>query len=177
MKVVPFLVSPSGLVVLTRSAFLVNFDTIMLPAFVRRMASAKNGVVKKENKNKVNRFAIARTQPVKATVPSRSVLTRNVLPPNVLAAQYAVRGPLVVRAVQIEKALKKGEKFPFSRITYCNVRSKANFRVVQEAVSGIGSRNLARRGHGRPRSELEVFVEQDHPDFCFFGFSGAQSCY
>lgn len=51
----------------------------------------------------------------------RSLLTKADLPPNVLAAQYAVRGPLVVRAVQIEKALKKGEKFPFSRVTYCNI--------------------------------------------------------
>lgn len=53
--------------------------------------------------------------------PSRNILTIADLPQNVLDAQYAVRGPLVVRAVEIEKALKKGEKFPFQRITYCNV--------------------------------------------------------
>lgn len=60
--------------------------------------------------------------PVKPFVSRRTALSKSILPPNVLSAQYAVRGPLVVRAVEIEKALKKGEKFPFSRITYCNVR-------------------------------------------------------
>lgn len=60
--------------------------------------------------------------PVKSSVSRRTLLSKSILPPNVLSAQYAVRGPLVVRAVEIEKALKKGEKFPFSRVTYCNVR-------------------------------------------------------
>ncbi len=36
-------------------------------------------------------------------------------------AQYAVRGALVLRAMQHEESLKRGEKRPFSKIYYCNI--------------------------------------------------------
>ena len=94
----------------------------MLSQFATRLLSHSPSVAKRKTtfvpkaKNAAPRCA------VKPFIQSRYVLTRSTLPPNVLQAQYAVRGPLVVRAVEIEKALKKGERFPFSRVTYCNVR-------------------------------------------------------
>lgn len=95
----------------------------MLSSFVSRLALNKASAVPEKSGLFSKCPSVCYAKPAKPLVKSRSILTRSTLPPNVLSAQYAVRGPLVVRAVEIEKALKKGEKFPFSRITYCNVRS------------------------------------------------------
>lgn len=43
------------------------------------------------------------------------------IPENVKRVEYAVRGPLVARAEEIEKSLRAGAKLPFERITYCNM--------------------------------------------------------
>lgn len=99
----------------------------MLPAATSRFIASKLGSLKGKSASPKNYSAAKVSAPAKAKLTQRSVLTRSSLPPSVLSAQYAVRGPLVVRAVQIEKALKKGEKFPFSRVTYCNVRSLSLF--------------------------------------------------
>lgn len=96
----------------------------MLSRLANRCA---NGVKRGDSRQVSDRSLVEKKvapAPVKPLVSRRTVLSKSILPPNVLSAQYAVRGPLVVRAVEIEKALKKGEKFPFSRITYCNVRPK-----------------------------------------------------
>lgn len=55
----------------------------------------------------------------------RTLLTRADLPAHVVNTQYAVRGTLVLRALQLEKKLKEDAAFaasnPFTRITYCNI--------------------------------------------------------
>jgi hypothetical protein len=107
----------------------------MLPGFATRFMKGKFATVKPKTATGSKRLVLTRSKPVKPLINSRSILTRNNLPPNVLAAQYAVRGPLVVRAVEIEKALKKGEKFPFSRITYCNVRYFHSIRLTHASSS------------------------------------------
>uniref|UniRef100_A0A8C4HDD4 Alanine aminotransferase 1 n=1 Tax=Dicentrarchus labrax TaxID=13489 RepID=A0A8C4HDD4_DICLA len=55
-------------------------------------------------------------------VPSRGkVLTLDNMNPNVKRVEYAVRGPIVQRAVQIEKELKEGVKKPFSEVIKANI--------------------------------------------------------
>src|SRR6056300_913340 len=39
----------------------------------------------------------------------------------VVAAEYAVRGPIVVQARQLEKALERGVALPFDKVVYCNI--------------------------------------------------------
>ncbi|KAG7488426.1 hypothetical protein MATL_G00033830 [Megalops atlanticus] len=49
------------------------------------------------------------------------VLTTDTMNPNVKKVEYAVRGPIVQRAVQIEKELKAGIKKPFSEVIKANI--------------------------------------------------------
>uniref|UniRef100_A0A8C9T566 alanine transaminase n=1 Tax=Scleropages formosus TaxID=113540 RepID=A0A8C9T566_SCLFO len=49
------------------------------------------------------------------------VLTIDTMNPNVKKVEYAVRGPIVQRAVQIEKELKAGAKKPFSEVIRANI--------------------------------------------------------
>ncbi|KAL4719095.1 hypothetical protein ACJJTC_004325 [Scirpophaga incertulas] len=49
------------------------------------------------------------------------VLTLENLNPNVVKLEYAVRGPLVIRAAEIEKELEKGAKKPFKRVIKANI--------------------------------------------------------
>ncbi|KAI8425864.1 hypothetical protein MSG28_004884 [Choristoneura fumiferana] len=41
--------------------------------------------------------------------------------PNLLGVSYAVHGPIVERAIQIEKELQKGVQKPFSRVVFANI--------------------------------------------------------
>lgn len=50
-----------------------------------------------------------------------SVLTEGNINPNVKAMEYAVRGPLVIRAVEIEKELASGLKKPFTEVIKANI--------------------------------------------------------
>ncbi|TYZ62524.1 hypothetical protein PybrP1_012706 [[Pythium] brassicae (nom. inval.)] len=51
-----------------------------------------------------------------------AVLTRESINPRVLQAEYAVRGPLVLRSVEYTKRLKNGDKsLPFDRVIPCNI--------------------------------------------------------
>eukprot|EP00735_Rhodelphis_limneticus_P007935 TRINITY_DN2064_c0_g1::TRINITY_DN2064_c0_g1_i1::g.21748::m.21748 TRINITY_DN2064_c0_g1::TRINITY_DN2064_c0_g1_i1::g.21748 ORF type:complete len:493 (-),score=128.30,sp/P52894/ALA2_HORVU/55.62/0.0,Aminotran_1_2/PF00155.16/2.2e-39,Beta_elim_lyase/PF01212.16/0.0068 TRINITY_DN2064_c0_g1_i1:212-1651(-) len=50
-----------------------------------------------------------------------ATLLRNNLNPRVLAAEYAVRGELVLRAMQYREKLKQGFKLPFTEIVACNI--------------------------------------------------------
>uniref|UniRef100_A0A667XII7 alanine transaminase n=1 Tax=Myripristis murdjan TaxID=586833 RepID=A0A667XII7_9TELE len=55
-------------------------------------------------------------------VPHRGkVLTVDNMNPNVKRVEYAVRGPIVQRAVQIEKELKEGVKKPFTEVIKANI--------------------------------------------------------
>ncbi|XP_060071000.1 alanine aminotransferase 2-like [Ylistrum balloti] len=49
------------------------------------------------------------------------VLTMDNVNPRVREMQYAVRGPIVVRATEIEKELKEGVKKPFARVMKANI--------------------------------------------------------
>lgn len=49
------------------------------------------------------------------------VLTLDSMNPNVKRVEYAVRGPIVQRAVQIEKELKEGAKKPFTEVIKANI--------------------------------------------------------
>lgn len=52
----------------------------------------------------------------------KKVLTAEAIPANIKNVQYAVRGELVLRALDHEKKLKSSPgSLPFSRITYCNI--------------------------------------------------------
>ncbi|KAF0028188.1 hypothetical protein F2P81_019275 [Scophthalmus maximus] len=55
-------------------------------------------------------------------VPRRGkVLTLDNMNPNVKRVEYAVRGPIVQRAVQIEKELREGIKKPFTEVIKANI--------------------------------------------------------
>ncbi|KAL7857522.1 hypothetical protein SRHO_G00164210 [Serrasalmus rhombeus] len=49
------------------------------------------------------------------------VLTVDTMNPNVKRVEYAVRGPIVQRALQIEKELKEGVKKPFTEVIKANI--------------------------------------------------------
>uniref|UniRef100_A0A8C7Z728 alanine transaminase n=1 Tax=Oryzias sinensis TaxID=183150 RepID=A0A8C7Z728_9TELE len=49
------------------------------------------------------------------------VLTLDSMNPNVRRVEYAVRGPIVQRAVQIEKELREGVKKPFTEVIKANI--------------------------------------------------------
>ncbi|GFR19043.1 alanine aminotransferase 2-like, partial [Trichonephila clavata] len=51
----------------------------------------------------------------------RKSVTVNNMNPNIKKMEYAVRGPLVIRAAEIERELKKGEKKPFSEVIRANI--------------------------------------------------------
>uniref|UniRef100_A0A1I7VCD4 alanine transaminase n=1 Tax=Loa loa TaxID=7209 RepID=A0A1I7VCD4_LOALO len=52
---------------------------------------------------------------------SNHILTLENLNPNIIAMEYAVRGPLVIRAMAIEKELNKGIKKSFNNVIKANI--------------------------------------------------------
>ncbi|KAI7797364.1 putative alanine aminotransferase 1, partial [Triplophysa rosa] len=52
---------------------------------------------------------------------NEKVLTLDTMNPHVKCVEYAVRGPIVQRAVQIEKELKTGVKKPFTEVIKANI--------------------------------------------------------
>uniref|UniRef100_A0A915NII8 Uncharacterized protein n=1 Tax=Meloidogyne floridensis TaxID=298350 RepID=A0A915NII8_9BILA len=52
---------------------------------------------------------------------SNRVLTVDTINPNVITMEYAVRGPIVIRAVELEKELENGTKLPFDRVIKANI--------------------------------------------------------
>jgi len=56
-----------------------------------------------------------------AAAPHATVLTEDNINPNVKAMEYAVRGPLVIRATEIEKELASGQKKPFTEVIKANI--------------------------------------------------------
>lgn len=43
------------------------------------------------------------------------------LNPNVLKAEYAVRGAIAVKAQEYQKALRDGAELPFTKVLQCNI--------------------------------------------------------
>ncbi|VDP05410.1 unnamed protein product [Heligmosomoides polygyrus] len=52
---------------------------------------------------------------------SEKVLLKNTINPQVITMQYAVRGPIVIRANEIEKEIEKGAKKPFTTVIKANI--------------------------------------------------------
>ncbi|PIO54704.1 hypothetical protein TELCIR_23926, partial [Teladorsagia circumcincta] len=54
-------------------------------------------------------------------ISSPQVLVRDNINPQVVTMQYAVRGPIVIRAVELEKELEQGAKKPFKNVIKANI--------------------------------------------------------
>ncbi|XP_014674595.1 PREDICTED: alanine aminotransferase 2-like [Priapulus caudatus] len=52
---------------------------------------------------------------------SQKVLNMDTLNPCIINMEYSVRGPLVIRAREMQKELKEGKKFPFPYVIRCNI--------------------------------------------------------
>lgn len=52
---------------------------------------------------------------------SKKFLDLSNLPSNIKNCQYAVRGQIPLRAQEITKELQNGKKYPFKKVTFCNV--------------------------------------------------------
>ncbi|KAK6731854.1 hypothetical protein RB195_007983 [Necator americanus] len=52
---------------------------------------------------------------------SNKVLTKETINPQVITMQYAVRGPIVIRAVELEKELAQGANKPFKSVIKANI--------------------------------------------------------
>ena len=60
----------------------------------------------------------------------KGFLTLNSLSQGVIAAEYAVRGTMAIRAKKIKEDLQAGKNFPFSEITECNVGNPQAFGQI-----------------------------------------------
>nr|XP_034185552.1 alanine aminotransferase 1 isoform X1 [Osmia lignaria] len=71
----------------------------------------------------VQRSAVDRTlrRGMANSAPGRKVLTEDNVFTNLRKMEYAVRGPLLLRALEIEKELQKGAKKPFKEVIKANV--------------------------------------------------------
>ncbi|XP_063811601.1 alanine aminotransferase 2-like, partial [Pseudophryne corroboree] len=49
------------------------------------------------------------------------ILTRESMNPRIKKVEYAVRGPIVTRAVELEKELEQGVKKPFTEVIKANI--------------------------------------------------------
>ncbi|TMW68812.1 hypothetical protein Poli38472_006280 [Pythium oligandrum] len=66
--------------------------------------------------------SLAQRLAVPANARAFAVLTRESINPHVLKAEYAVRGPLVLRSVEYTKRLNNGDKsLPFDKVIPCNI--------------------------------------------------------
>ncbi|CAF5191770.1 unnamed protein product, partial [Rotaria sp. Silwood1] len=53
---------------------------------------------------------------------NNKTLTMANINPRIIEVEYAVRGPIVIRAAEIEKQIKEGaHKFPFDRVIRANI--------------------------------------------------------
>ncbi|KAG5270577.1 hypothetical protein AALO_G00194240 [Alosa alosa] len=71
-------------------------------------------------------YGLKRYSTAEATVPATSkirekTLTMETLNPQVKAVEYAVRGPIVMKAEEIEKCLREGGKQPFTEVIKANI--------------------------------------------------------
>ncbi len=54
-------------------------------------------------------------------------IAKDKINPCVLNAQYAVRGEVPTKAMEIEEQIKAGTKFPFDHLTECNIGNPQHF--------------------------------------------------
>lgn len=64
---------------------------------------------------------VASERNMSAAVPCPKCVTLETMNPNIKVMEYAVRGPLVIRASEIEKELQQGAKKPFKEVLKANI--------------------------------------------------------
>ncbi|RVE45201.1 hypothetical protein evm_010142 [Chilo suppressalis] len=80
------------------------------------------------------------------------VLTLENLNPNIIKLQYAVRGPLVIRAAEIEKELEKGAQKPFKRVIKANIgdahaMGQSPITFIREVLACVALPELIKTGN------------------------------
>lgn len=84
---------------------------------------------------------------VASSVRRSKVLTIDSMNERVKAVQYAVRGPIVIRAGEIEQELKQGKKYPFDEVIKCNIgdahaMGQKPITFLRQVVSGASFPDL-----------------------------------
>lgn len=87
-----------------------------------------------------------------SSIPRQKVLTVESMNENVKAVQYAVRGPIVIRAGEIENELKTGKKYPFDEVIKCNIgdahaMGQGPITYIRQVVSGAAYPDLLEAGN------------------------------
>ncbi|XP_061101513.1 alanine aminotransferase 2 isoform X2 [Conger conger] len=106
--------------VLKRNHSPLSIIALELPCCVQTIRFRTQGFIEK---SRLKRFSTA-----EATVDAREngkvrekILTMETLNPNVKAVEYAVRGPIVIKAGEIEQELRQGKKKPFTEVIKANI--------------------------------------------------------
>jgi len=81
-----------------------------------------------------------------------TVLTVDNINPNIKAMEYAVRGPLIIRAHEIEKELLDGAKKPFTEMVYANIgdahaMGQKPITFIRQVVSAVAFPDLLTMTH------------------------------
>ncbi|KAG6454716.1 hypothetical protein O3G_MSEX008826 [Manduca sexta] len=84
------------------------------------------------------------------TMASKAITIDNINP-NILKLEYAVRGPLVIRAAEIEKELEKGAQKPFKRVIKANIgdahaMGQTPITFIRQVISCVTSPELIEKG-------------------------------
>ncbi|CAJ0593735.1 unnamed protein product [Cylicocyclus nassatus] len=82
---------------------------------------------------------------------STKVLTEDTMNPNMVTLQYAVTGPIVVRAIEIEKELAKGVSKPFKNVIRVNLgdaqaMGQKPITFVRQVLSCVSNPSLMETG-------------------------------
>ncbi|PAV84251.1 hypothetical protein WR25_16845 [Diploscapter pachys] len=85
------------------------------------------------------------------TMTSNRVLTADNINPNVITMQYAVRGPIVIRAVELEKELAKGATKPFKSVIKANIgdahaMGQVPITFIRQVLACVTEKSLMERG-------------------------------
>lgn len=85
--------------------------------------------------------ARSKSRNVASTVRRAKVLTTDSMNPKIKAVQYAVRGPIVIRAGQIQDEINAGKKYPFDEVIRCNIgdchaMGQSPITYIRQVVAG-----------------------------------------
>ncbi|XP_037869965.1 alanine aminotransferase 1 [Bombyx mori] len=83
---------------------------------ISRVSRVLSGAVKRSELFEINKVNTNNAR----TMASKGLTVEN-MNPNIVKLEYAVRGPLVIRAGEIEKELEKGAQKPFKRVIKANI--------------------------------------------------------
>ncbi|MCJ8745213.1 hypothetical protein PDJAM_G00127850 [Pangasius djambal] len=96
------------------------FSRLLAPPLSSRRSSGKPGEASSNTSGR-SRLAWVKMAENEALSQRRKVLTLDTMNANVKKVEYAVRGPIVQRAVQLEKELREGVKKPFDEVIKANI--------------------------------------------------------